>query len=185
MFSTGGKQLACHLLEQEKQSKYTKYISTLSPLPPYLPIFYCSSYLSPCQRSHTGDVSSIRRLGSSYKYIPGNFRLSRALDKQLPMLLIKCIVYMGKKPAPLRTQQCYPAFLQELQCYLLTVEALSSSNHLLAILHFPTSWGRNLDSLPVPQVPQISLCNWTFLWWLRVFLLAPHGLCAAFTVFAH
>lgn len=85
--------------------------------------FYCSSYLSTCQTSHTGDVSSIKRLRSLHKYASGNFRLSRALDKQLPVLLSKCIVYMRKKPAPLRTQQCYPAFLQEPQCHLLTAEA--------------------------------------------------------------
>lgn len=48
--------------------------------------FYCSSYLSTWQRSHTRDVSSIKRLGSLYKCISGNFRLSRALDKQLPAL---------------------------------------------------------------------------------------------------
>lgn len=92
------------------------------PLPHTYVFFYCISYLSTCQRSHIGDVSSIRRLGSLYKYTFGNFRLSRALDKQLPALLSKCIVCMGKKPAPLRTQQCCPTFLLEPQYYLLTAE---------------------------------------------------------------
>lgn len=77
------------------------------PCPHTYIFFYCSSYLSTWQRSHTRDVSSIKRLGSLYKYISGNFRLSRALDNNF----LHC------------TQQCYPAFLQEPQCYLLTAEA--------------------------------------------------------------
>lgn len=112
-----------HVTCWSSRSKITTlnmYLHFIVPPPHTYVFFYCISYLSICQRSHIGDVSSIRRLGSLYKYTSGNFRLSRALDKQLPALLNKCIVCKGKKPAPLRTQQCCPTFLLEPQCYLLT-----------------------------------------------------------------
>lgn len=134
--------LHCHLLEQQKQNNYPIYIyihTHFLPCTHTNVFFYCSSYLSTCQRSHTGDVSSIKRLGSLYKYTSGNFRLSRALDKQLPVLLTKCIVYMVKKPAPLRTKQCYPAFLQEPPAACSQQKLMSSSNHLCDIYHLPPS----------------------------------------------
>lgn len=63
-------------------------------------------------------------------------------------------------------------------------EHMPSSSHLLAIYCFPTSWGRNFDSPPVPQAPHICLCNWTLPRRLRARLLIAHAQPAAFARFA-
>lgn len=66
VYSTGGKQLACHLLEQQKQNNYTKYISIHTPSSIHTYVFFnCISCLSTCQRSQMEGASNAKRSGSA------------------------------------------------------------------------------------------------------------------------